>query len=89
MSLAEVLRYGVEVFGSISPQGGARRGAKALLAESAADDEPCQIVVTWSKSDLDHLDDIADTWDVTPQELQHGAGELILAIIYASHVQSG
>ncbi len=72
-----------------SPQKERCREERRLLAESAVGDEPCQIVVTWSQTDLDHLRDIAEAWDVTPQELQQGAGRLILAIIYATHVQSG
>ena len=88
VSLADLLRYGIEVFGSLAATGAGSGGARALLAQSATDEEPCQIVVTWSQEDLDHLRDVADAWDVTPKELQGAAGRLILSIIYAIHRQS-
>lgn len=77
VSLSDALRFSVAGFAALG------QAIESPSWDPPPNEGPCEVVVRWPADQADDVEEAAEIWGISPDELHHGAGRLLLAIVYA------
>jgi len=76
-STEALLQVAVDALRQVAEAGGA-----VPVAIPPANDGPCRILIVWPLEEAESIQDAASAWGITPDQLHHVAGRLILLLVY-------